>query len=31
MFSGDPIIRVYALEAGERRRVGEYLVEHVWR
>jgi Putative zinc-finger len=32
MFStGDPIFRVHALEAGERRNVGEYTVTHVWR
>jgi hypothetical protein len=26
----DPIFRVHAFEAGERRRVGDYLVIHVW-
>ena len=28
---GDPIFRVLAFEGGERRRVGDYTVRHVWR
>jgi len=31
MFAGDPIMRVYAVQAGKRRHVGEYIVEHAWR
>jgi hypothetical protein len=31
MFTGDPIFTVHAVEAGERRPVGDYVVEHVWR
>jgi len=29
--AGDPIFSVHAVEAGERRAVGEYVVTHVWR
>ncbi len=29
--SGDPIFSVHAVEAGERRAVGDYVVTHVWR
>ncbi len=29
--AGDPIFSVHAIEAGERRAVGDYVVEHVWR
>ena len=28
---GDPIFSGNAVEAGERRAVGEYVVTHVWR
>lgn len=28
---GDPIFTVHAVQAGERRTVGDYVVEHVWR
>jgi hypothetical protein len=31
MGPGDPIFRVHAIEGGERRRVGDYLVYHEWR
>jgi len=31
MFPGDPIMRVYAVQGGARRHVGDYLVEHVWK
>ena len=29
--AGDPIFSVHAVEAGEHRAVGEYVVTHVWR
>jgi len=29
--AGDPIFSVHAVEAGERRAVGDYVVAHVWR
>ena len=29
--SGDPIFTVHAIEAGQLRTVGDYVVEHVWR
>ena len=29
--AGDPVFSVYAVEAGERRIFGEYVVTHVWR
>lgn len=31
MFPGDPIFTVHAVEAGEHRTVGDYVVAHVWR
>jgi hypothetical protein len=31
LFPGDPTFRVHAVESGQRRLVGEYLVHHVWR
>lgn len=31
MFSGDPIFRLHGTEASERTRIGDYLVEHLWR
>lgn len=31
MFPGDPIFSVHAVEAGKRRVVGDYVVQHVWR
>jgi hypothetical protein len=27
---GDPEFRVYAVEAGTRRRVGSYVIKHIW-
>lgn len=30
MFPAEPFFRVHAVEAGERRRVGDYRVHHVW-
>jgi hypothetical protein len=30
MFPGDPVFRVHAVEDGERRRVGDYVVAHEW-
>ena len=27
---GDPEFRIYAVEAGTRRRVGSYIIKHVW-
>jgi hypothetical protein len=30
MSPADPIFRVHAVEAGQRRRVGDYLVHHEW-
>ena len=27
----DPVFRVHAVESGQRRRIGEYLVRHIWR
>jgi anti-sigma factor ChrR (cupin superfamily) len=29
--AGDPIFSVHAVEAGERRSVGDYVVTHLWR
>ena len=29
--TGDPIFSAQAVEAGERRSVGEYVVMHIWR
>jgi len=29
--AGDPVFSVHAVEAGERRAVGDYVVAHVWR
>jgi hypothetical protein len=29
--AGDPIFSVHAVEGGERRAVGDYVVTHVWR
>jgi hypothetical protein len=31
MFPGDPTFRVHALEAGQQRAVGDFLVIHAWR
>ena len=31
MFPADPIFSVHAVESGERRTVGDYIVTHVWR
>jgi hypothetical protein len=28
---GDPIFTVHAVQAGKRRTIGDYVVEHVWR
>ena len=30
MSPADPVFRVHAVESGERRRVGEYFVRHIW-
>jgi hypothetical protein len=29
--AGDPIFSLHAVEAGQRRAVGKYVVTHVWR
>jgi Putative zinc-finger len=31
MFPTDPIFTVHAVEAGERRTMGDYVVTHIWR
>jgi hypothetical protein len=30
MSPADPLFRVHVVESGERRRVGDYLVQHIW-
>ena len=31
MFPGDPIFRLYAVSAGQRKHLGDYRVEHIWK
>jgi hypothetical protein len=31
MFPGDPTFRLFAVSAGQRKHLGDYRVEHIWR